>query len=85
MLTIRQERDALLGIEAQYQQLQADYQRLDQEQTQDNIELEAVRFQYGELQVQTQQAREEKASGGDNELERQKRCRIAAISTEKKE
>lgn len=59
MQTLRRERDSLLSVKAQYERLQADYKQLDQEQTQDNIELENLRFQHHELQTQTAQLKAE--------------------------
>ncbi|MCU0548687.1 MAG: hypothetical protein MUC48_05000 [Leptolyngbya sp. Prado105] len=57
MVAIRHERDVLLDVQVKYERLQEDYKRLDQEQTQDNIELETLRFQCQELQIQSQQVK----------------------------
>lgn len=57
--SVRRERDALLNVEAKYEILQEDYKRLDAEQSQDNIELETLRFQRQELQSQLQHSKNE--------------------------
>lgn len=56
MQALKVERDSLLGIQAKYEALQADYERLDKEQTQDNLDLEALKTKYEAVRTQLSNA-----------------------------